>query len=65
MRHGAALDYPLFSAFREQMQIRTYSEDGEIWPFSAVVETPRSPSTVAVRNIDQVHRNCFFFFFCS
>jgi len=29
-------------------------EDGQLRPFSAVVETPRGPNTVAIRNIGQV-----------
>ena len=36
------------------IQVRAYSEDGEIRPFSAVLETPRGPSTVAIRNIGQM-----------
>ena len=40
----------------EQFQARVYSEDGEIRPISAVLEIPRGPSTVAVRNIGQVPR---------
>jgi hypothetical protein len=35
-------------------QARVYSEDGEIRPISAVLEVPRGPSTVAVRNIGQM-----------
>jgi hypothetical protein len=35
-------------------QARVYSEDGEIRPISAVLEIPRGPSTVAVRNIGQM-----------
>ena len=41
-------------SLREQIQVRAYSEDGELRPFSAVLETPRGPSTVAIRNIGQV-----------
>ena len=41
-------------SFRKQIQVRAYSEDGELRPFSAVLETPRGPSTVAIRNIGQV-----------
>merc|ERR1719454_1657721 len=36
------------------IQVRAYSEDGELRPFSAVLETPRGPSTVAIRNIGQM-----------
>jgi hypothetical protein len=36
------------------IKARVYSEDGEIRPFSATLETPRGPSTVAVRNTGQV-----------
>ena len=53
-RYGAALDCHLPSPFRKQFQARVYSEDGEIRPISAVLEIPRGPSTVAVRNIGQV-----------
>ena len=53
-RYGAALDCHLLSPFRKQFQARVYSEDGEIRPISAVLEIPRGPSTVAVRNIGQV-----------
>jgi len=35
-------------------KLRVYVENGQIRPFSAVVETPRSPNTVAIRNIGQV-----------
>ena len=55
-RYGAALDCNLLSSLREQFQARVYSEDGEIRPISAVLEIPRGPSTVAVRNIGQVPR---------
>ena len=34
-------------------RIRVYVEDGLICPFSAVIETPRGPNTVAIRNIGQ------------
>jgi hypothetical protein len=36
------------------IKARVYSEDGEIRPISALLETPRGPSTVAVRNTAQV-----------
>jgi hypothetical protein len=35
-------------------KMRVYVENGEVRPFSAVVETPRAPNTVAVRNIGQI-----------
>ena len=41
-------------AFRQQIQVRAYSDDGELRPFSAVLAIPRAPSTVAVRNKGQV-----------
>jgi hypothetical protein len=41
------------SAGNTPFQARVYSEDGEIRPLSAVVQTPRGPSTVAIRNIGQ------------
>lgn len=31
-------------------KIRVYVEDGSLRPFNAVLETPRSPNTVAIRN---------------
>jgi len=36
------------------VQVRAYSDDGELRPFSAVLAIPRNPSTVAVRNNGQV-----------
>jgi hypothetical protein len=36
------------------VQIRAYSEDGTVRPFSAVLACPRGPSTVAVRNTGQL-----------
>ena len=33
------------------VKLRVYVEDGRISPFSAVLETPRYPNTVAIRNI--------------
>merc|ERR1719460_1592926 len=35
-------------------KMRVYVENGEVRPFSAVVETPRGPNTVAIRNIGQM-----------
>jgi len=35
-------------------KMRVYVENGKIRPFSAVVETPRGPNTVAIRNIGQI-----------
>jgi len=35
-------------------KMRVYVEDGQLRPFSAVIETPRGPNTVAIRNIGQV-----------
>lgn len=34
--------------------MRVYVEDGSLRPFSAVIETPRGPNTVAIRNIGQI-----------
>jgi len=34
--------------------MRVYVEDGKLRPFSAVIETPRSPNTVAIRNVGQM-----------
>ena len=34
--------------------MRVYVENGLIRPFSAVIETPRAPNTVAIRNIGQL-----------
>merc|ERR1719440_1387573 len=36
------------------VKMRVYVENGQIRPFSAVVETPRGPNTVAIRNIGQM-----------
>ena len=35
-------------------KIRVYVENGQTRPFSAVIETPRGPNTIAIRNIGQV-----------
>ena len=35
------------------VKMRVYVEDGQLRPFSAVIETPRGPNTVAIRNIGQ------------
>ena len=35
-------------------KMRVYSEDGSVRPFSCVIETPRGPTTVAIRNIAQM-----------
>jgi len=35
-------------------KLRVYVENGQMRPFSAVVETPRGPNTVAIRNIGQI-----------
>merc|ERR1712228_827180 len=32
-------------------KMRVYVEDGQRSPFNAVIETPRSPNTVAIRNV--------------
>eukprot|EP00966_Prymnesium_polylepis_P239587 5540926-Prymnesium_polylepis.1 len=36
------------------VKMRVYVENGQLRPFSAVIETPRGPNTVAIRNIGQV-----------
>jgi len=35
-------------------KMRVYVENGQLRPFSAVLETPRGPNTVAIRNIGQM-----------
>jgi hypothetical protein len=35
-------------------KMRVYVENGEVRPFSTVIETPRGPNTVAIRNIGQI-----------
>jgi len=35
-------------------KIRVYVENGQTRPFSAVIETPRGPNTIAIRNIGQI-----------
>uniref|UniRef100_A0A7S2K3X0 Uncharacterized protein n=1 Tax=Leptocylindrus danicus TaxID=163516 RepID=A0A7S2K3X0_9STRA len=36
------------------VKMRVYVEDGSKRPFNAIIETPRGPNTIAVRNIGQV-----------
>jgi len=36
------------------VKMRAYVENGQLRPFSAVIETPRGPNTVAIRNIGQI-----------
>jgi hypothetical protein len=36
------------------VKMRVYVENGQLRPFSAVIETPRGPNTVAIRNIGQL-----------
>jgi len=36
------------------LKMRVYVENGQLRPFSAVIETPRGPNTVAIRNIGQI-----------
>jgi hypothetical protein len=35
-------------------KMRVYVEDGSLRPFSAVIETPRGPNTIAIRNTGQL-----------
>merc|ERR1711988_425027 len=35
-------------------KMRVYGENGQLRPFNAVIETPRGPNTVAIRNIGQM-----------
>ena len=35
-------------------KMRIYIEDGQIRPFTAVLETPRGPNTIAIKNIGQI-----------
>merc|ERR1712188_358110 len=35
-------------------KMRVYVENGQLRPFNAVIETPRGPNTVAIRNIGQI-----------
>jgi len=35
-------------------KMRVYVENGQLRPFSAVIETPRGPNTVAIRNVGQL-----------
>jgi len=36
------------------LKMRVYIENGQMRPFNAVIETPRGPNTVAIRNIGQI-----------
>merc|ERR1719224_32012 len=36
------------------VKMRVYVENGQLRPFSCVIETPRGPNTVAIRNIGQI-----------
>ena len=36
------------------VKMRVYCENGQLRPFNAVIETPRGPNTVAIRNIGQI-----------
>merc|ERR1719387_2982716 len=36
------------------VKMRVYNENGLLRPFSAVIETPRGPNTIAIRNIGQM-----------
>lgn len=36
------------------VKMRVYVEDGSIRPFSTIIETPRGPNTISVRNIGQI-----------
>jgi len=36
------------------VKMRVYVENGQLRPFSTVIETPRGPNTVAIRNIGQI-----------
>merc|ERR1712182_124399 len=36
------------------VKMRVYVENGQLRPFSAVIETPSGPNTVAIRNIGQI-----------
>ena len=35
-------------------KMRVYLEDGSVRPFAAIIQTPRGPNTVAIRNIGQM-----------
>ena len=36
------------------IKMRAYVEDGRMRPFCAVLETPRGPNTIAIKNIGQI-----------
>jgi len=36
------------------LKMRVYVENGQLRPFTSVIETPRGPNTIAVRNIGQI-----------
>merc|ERR1719502_976695 len=36
------------------VKCRVYVENGQLRPFNAVIETPRGPNTIAIRNIGQM-----------
>jgi len=36
------------------LKMRVYLENGQLRPFTSVIETPRGPNTIAVRNIGQI-----------
>ena len=35
-------------------KMRVYVENGKVRPFNAIIETPRGPNTIAIRNIGQI-----------
>jgi len=36
------------------LKVRVYVENGQLRPFSSIIETPRGPNTIAIRNIGQI-----------